>query len=247
MKWFKHDSNANTDAKLKKVRMKYGMSGYGLYWYCLELICSDIEKTNITFELEHDSEIIAFDTGINSDIVNEMMAFMIDLELFESIEGTITCMKMAKRLDQSMTSNPEMRLLIDKIRHSHDSVMIKSDKVMQDKTRLDKKRDINKPSPKKANGIPYQKIVDLYHQSLPTLPKVEKLTETRKSQIRQRLVQKDLEDLDEWGNYFDYVSQSKFLMGLSPANNGRKPFIANLEWLTKESNFVKITEGNYHG
>ena len=37
MKWFKHDSNANTDAKLKRVRMKYGMQGYGLYWYCLEI------------------------------------------------------------------------------------------------------------------------------------------------------------------------------------------------------------------
>ena len=38
MKWIKHDTNANQDAKLKKLRMKYGLEGYGMYWYCLELI-----------------------------------------------------------------------------------------------------------------------------------------------------------------------------------------------------------------
>ena len=133
VKWFKHDSNAYADAKLKKVRMKYGMKGYGLYWYCLELICSDFEKSNITFELEHDAEIIAFDTGINVELVNEMMSFMINLELFESSEGKITCLKMAKRFDSSMTSNPQFRKMIDNMRHSHDGIMTKSDLVMQEK------------------------------------------------------------------------------------------------------------------
>jgi len=28
MKWFKHDSDANQDAKLKKLRLKYGAQGY---------------------------------------------------------------------------------------------------------------------------------------------------------------------------------------------------------------------------
>jgi len=143
MKWFKHDSNASADAKLKKVKLKYGMTGYGLYWFCLELIAGDIEKTHITFELEHDAEVIAHDTGISVELVNEMMAYMVDLGLFENTNGKITCYKIAKRLDQSMTSNPVMRKLIDDIRHHHDGVMIQSENVMQDKTRLDKKRISN--------------------------------------------------------------------------------------------------------
>ncbi len=105
----------------------------------------------------------------------------------------------------------------------------------------------NKPSPNPVNGIPYQKIVDLYHEELPMLARVEKLTDTRKSYIRQRWNQKDIEDLNEWKNYFDYVKQSKFLIGCSTPVNGHKPFRANLEWLTKEANFIKILEGNYHG
>ncbi len=100
MKWFKHDSNSNTDAKLRRVRMKYGMQGYGLYWYCLELIASGVEKHNLNFELEHDSEIIAHDTGINYELVQEMMSFMVEQRLFEQLEGRIFCLKMASRTDE---------------------------------------------------------------------------------------------------------------------------------------------------
>jgi len=142
MKWFRHDSNANSDAKLKRVRMKYGLQGYGLYWYCLELICSDFEKSNITFELEHDAEIIAFDTGINYQLVNEMMTFMIECGLFESSEGKITCLKMASRFDSSMTSNPEFRNIIKDLSSSHDKVMTNHDSVMAEDNRIDRKSDV---------------------------------------------------------------------------------------------------------
>jgi len=95
--------------------------------------------------------------------------------------------------------------------------------------------------------VPYAKILELYHSTLPELSKVEKLTDKRKSYIRQRWISKDIEDLDTWKEFFQYVKKSKFLTGQVQAQNGRKTFRADLEWLTKESNFVKIWEGNYHG
>lgn len=100
MKWFKHDSNANADAKLKRVKLKYGMEGYGLYWFCLELIAQGIEKHNLTFELEHDAEIISADTGIHQERVQEIMADFVKWMLFENTQGIITCMKMADRTDE---------------------------------------------------------------------------------------------------------------------------------------------------
>ena len=140
MQWVKHDTNASQDAKLKRVRMKYGLEGYGLYWYCIELIAADIDQNNLTFELEHDAEIIAFDTGIHVERVNEMMAYMVNVGLFESSGNTITCLKLLKRLDQSMTSNKKMREMINKAKISHDSVMISHDSVMQEENRIDKNR-----------------------------------------------------------------------------------------------------------
>lgn len=100
MKWFKHDSDASNDAKLKKLRLKYGAQGYGIYWYCLELIARNVEKHNLTFELEHDAELIADDFKLSPEIVQHIMTYMVELGLFENTDGIITCLKMATRTDE---------------------------------------------------------------------------------------------------------------------------------------------------
>ncbi len=101
MKYFKHDSDAAQDAKLRRLRLKYGMEGYGVYWFILELIARNVDKHNLTFELEHDAELIAADTGIHYERVQEMMRYMVDLGLFENnAAGMITCLKMASRADE---------------------------------------------------------------------------------------------------------------------------------------------------
>jgi len=71
-----------------------------------------------------------------------MMAYMTNVGLFQQGEnGIISCIKMAQRIDQSMTSNPDMRKVISKLKLSnHDSIMTPSAKPMQDKTRLDEIR-----------------------------------------------------------------------------------------------------------
>ena len=100
MKWFKHDSDAGNDAKLRKLRIKYGAQGYGIYWYCLELIARNVEKHNLTFELEHDAELIAEDFRLSGELVQEMMTYMVNLGLFENTQGVITCLKMSTRTDE---------------------------------------------------------------------------------------------------------------------------------------------------
>jgi hypothetical protein len=100
MKWFKHDSDASNDAKLKKLRLKYGAQGYGIYWYCLELIARNVEKHNLTFELEHDAELIADDFKLSAELVQHIMTFMVDIGLFENTNGIISCLKMATRTDE---------------------------------------------------------------------------------------------------------------------------------------------------
>lgn len=159
MKWIKHDTDANQDAKLQNVLLDYGLEGYGLYWYCIELIAGKVDKDNITFELEHDARIIARNTGSTPQKVEEMMRYFVKNGLFESCDGVITCLKLAKRLDKSMTSNPEMRSLIESLR-SHDGVMIQSAKPMQDKTRLDKTRL------EESNNNRFSEFWDLYGKKI---------------------------------------------------------------------------------
>lgn len=111
MRWFKHESRAHSDAKLQKVLMKYGLEGYGLYWYCVESICSNLEP-NLTFELEKDSEILAHVGGMDSRKVEEIMLYMVNLGLFEQTDTTITCLKLARFLGESGTRNAKLREII---------------------------------------------------------------------------------------------------------------------------------------
>ena len=85
MKWFKHDSNANADAKIQNVLIDYGLEGYGLYWYCIELITSKVSSDNITFTLEHDARVIAKNTGSTAQKVEEMMRYFVEIGLDEVV------------------------------------------------------------------------------------------------------------------------------------------------------------------
>ena len=110
---------------------------------------------------------------------------------------------------------------------------------------IKKHKDYLPPAKKAGDSVPFVKIVNLYHEILPELPSVEKLTDTRKGYIRQRWKQ-DLSEIEHWKNYFDYVRQSPFLMG-KVASGDRRPFKCTLEWLTKPANYAKVAEDMYHG
>jgi hypothetical protein len=146
--------------------LDYGLEGYGLYWYCLELIVGKIECENLTFELEHDARIIARNTGSTPQKVQEMMRHFVDLGLFENNEGTITCFRLAKRLDQSMTSNPRMRALIEGIKN-HDGIMTQSCKKRIDKIRTEEKKEDIKPSQKPKVVCPHNEILNLWDEIMP--------------------------------------------------------------------------------
>ena len=147
MQWYKHDTNATNDAKIKKLIIRHGAVGYAIYFHCLELIAGDLSENNITFCLEHDSEIIADNLKIQGtpeksgmQIVEEIMHYILELDLFQERNNHIYCYKLLKRLDSSMTSSPKFRQIISDAKQSHDLVMTESCKIRIDKNRIDKNR-----------------------------------------------------------------------------------------------------------
>jgi hypothetical protein len=105
----------------------------------------------------------------------------------------------------------------------------------------------------KLPDCPHEKIIALYHELLPTLPRVAMWTEKRKGYLRSRWREMLLDEkantedagIEIFRDLFTYVGQSKFLTGRVPPTNGRKPFKADLEWILNPSNFVKIAERKY--
>ncbi|RMH40934.1 MAG: DUF4373 domain-containing protein, partial [Gammaproteobacteria bacterium] len=100
MKWFKHDSFAATDPKLRKLRMKFGAEGYGLYWYILERIAAHVDVNDTGFELEDDEELIAADLGMGESRVVEALEYMAQIVLLEKAGSRYACPKMASRADR---------------------------------------------------------------------------------------------------------------------------------------------------
>ena len=120
-------------------------------------------------------------------------------------------------------------------------------------TREEKRREENKdqkpmssaePSdPVKVERIPYQEILDLYHQNLKALPRVRLFDEARKKAIKSRwMVDSRFQKLEFWEKFFALIDKSDFLMGRT-----RDPWNGCcFDWILKPANFKKIVEGNYN-
>lgn len=250
MKWFKHDSDASSDAKIKKLLIRYGAVGYAVYFHCLELIAGNVSNDNITFELEHDSEIIADNLRIRGtsdksgvQVVEEIMRYLIDLNLFENHDGRITCFKMIKRLDSSMTSNSRFRKLIleAKSRHtllpnnhdsnakSHDPVMMNHDSVMQEENRIEENRREEKrieECPELSHEISGTPFIDLPKIGSVSQPdKVHTVTEEDIAQYQEVYPNVDVKA---------ELKKMKLWLDANPSKRKKnvKSFIAR--WLAKE-------------
>ena len=116
------------------------------------------------------------------------------------------------------------------------------------------------PDGEPADKLPdcqHQAVIDLYHQQLPTLRRVEVWNATRQAYLRQRWREVAAElgkdkptsasaVLDWFNDFFGHIQKSRFLVGKVSSKDGRA-FTADLEWILKPSNFAKIVEGKYHG
>lgn len=106
----------------------------------------------------------------------------------------------------------------------------------------------------KIPPCPHQSVIDLYHQILPELPRVEIWNKKREGLLKQRWRElfvdqgcKDSQEALEWfrNEYFPYIKKSAFLTGKVHSKD-RKPFLATLEWVISPSHFANIVEGKYH-
>ena len=166
MKWFKHDSNALHDAKIEKLIMRHGIEGYGLYFACIEIIASELTSENITFELEHDAEILAYKFKIDTLKVEEIMKYCIDLGLFQyNIESQrIVCYKLAYRLDKTMSQNIGIQQIVtsknfQKLpKTSSSQKQIRLDKNRLEENKEDKKHKYGEYSHVLLTDTEYQKI-----------------------------------------------------------------------------------------
>ena len=105
----------------------------------------------------------------------------------------------------------------------------------------DKDRSANALKSAKPDSCPHQKIIEIYHETLPELTRVMEWTDLRKKLLKSRWLEKpERQQLDWWRGYFEEVRLSEFLLGRTD-----EPFKCSLEWLIRPKNFPKVLEGTY--
>ena len=92
-------------------------------------------------------------------------------------------------------------------------------------------------TPPKTDRTDYQAVLDAFHESCPSLPKVLKLSDSRKKAIKARLNDFGLEEIKR---AFVLTEQSDFLKGTNATG-----WQAGFDWLMKPANMTKVLEGNY--
>lgn len=99
------------------------------------------------------------------------------------------------------------------------------------------------PAPR-VPSCPHRQIIDLYHEILPQLPRIEVISKSRQRAIQARW--REHPGIDLFREFFNRVADSPFLLGKVPPRNGReRPFRANIDWLMTDRNFTRVTEGFY--
>lgn len=102
---------------------------------------------------------------------------------------------------------------------------------------------------------PQEKLVELYHECLPSLKQVRTWTTASRRQnlaarwremSERQEFQSEQDGLDFFRGFFEFVGRSPFLLGQIKTRDGSRSWRADLPWLIKAENFANVCDGKYH-
>jgi hypothetical protein len=96
--WFKHDLNARSDPKLKKLHKKHGTSGIGIYWMLIEMIFE--QNGYIEYDTQYLADEVRDDENIIISVINEFGLFSIEQNMITSLSALRRLNEMKKRSEQ---------------------------------------------------------------------------------------------------------------------------------------------------
>lgn len=91
-----------------------------------------------------------------------------------------------------------------------------------------------------------QQLIAAYHRILDDHPKICDWTRSRRRLLRSRIAERNArgeqaDRIEFWRTFFEHVSDSDFLCGRA-SDDDPDPFVADLPWLLRPENFLKVIE-----
>ncbi len=185
--YFSHDSNARNDQRRMKVRMEYGMEGYGVYFGIIEILREQAEYTLLFDDLESISFDLRVDLEKVEDIVSNYNLFVVEgMSMFysKSLKRRMEKLDLIKekraeagRLGGKSSSKSKANAKA-KVKHLEAS---KGDKSIEDKSKVNKN----------TVNIEFEKFWNLYNYKVGSKSKVlkkwESLTDLDRGMIMEHL------------------------------------------------------------
>jgi predicted phage replisome organizer len=246
VKWIKITTDIFDDEKILLIESL--PDSYAIITVWFKLLCLAGKQNNsgvfMMGRIAYTDKMLATIFRMKESTVTMALNTFVQFGMVEVIDGVITIPNWGKHqnLDQLETKKEYMRNYMAEYRQKQKALTAgKPNCKTNSKTNVsqaeedieeDKELDIDK-----EKRVDCQQIADLYNSICTSFPKLRSLSDSRRKAIKARLNTYSLEDFQ---TVFENAESSSFLKGSNDRN-----WTATFDWLIKDTNMVKVLEGNY--
>lgn len=117
--YFSHDFNARNDEKIKRLLMRHGVTGYGIYWAIIEDLYMNANA------LRTECERIAYELRVDSKVVESVI---FDFDLFVFDDENFGSLSVQRRLDERFEKSAKARESANKRWNNANALQTQSDR-----------------------------------------------------------------------------------------------------------------------
>ena len=244
VKWIKITTDMFDNRKIRHQRKLPEGNSIVLIWVMLLAMagkCNDHGKIYLTENIPYTPKMLADELDFEENTVQLALQALEQLDMIVLDDGyfSITGWEEHQNIEGMDRIREQNRIRKQRQREkerliAESRVMSRDSHATEEDKDKEEEKDIDKESKEK---VTCEQVVDLYRSICVSYPKVISLSEARKRAIRARL---KMYSMDDFRMLFEKAEASSFLKG---ANN--RNWSATFDWLLKESNMVKVLEGNY--
>ena len=244
VKWIKITTDMFDNRKIRHLRKLPEGNSIVLIWVMLLTMagkCNDHGKIYLTENIPYTPKMLADELNFEENTVQLALQALKQLDMIVLDDGyfSITGWEEHQNIEGMDRIREQNRIRKQRQREkerliAESRVMSRDSHATEEDKDKEEEKDIDKESKEK---VTCEQVVDLYRSICVSYPKVISLSEARKRAIRARL---KMYSMDDFRMLFEKAEASSFLKG---ANN--RNWSATFDWLLKESNMVKVLEGNY--
>ena len=257
--YFSHDADMRNDVKVKALRRRFGLTGYAVWCFLLEAL-TDADS----FEIEWtptSRELYAADFDIAPEELDPILSYSESIGLIQRRGDIIFSEAHQRRLqavsDRRMAratagrlgglrSGEARRAIIEAKTKQNEAILQANAEIAKQNEAKESKGKENKENENREDRLSASRVVDLWNSICGNagLPRVEKLTDSRRKKIKIRLAEfgdSEKEQTETLKDILNAIAASSFLRG-----ENKSRWTATFDWLvTNSENWAKVLEGNY--